>query len=398
MKIIEVSTPAHIKEFLHLPVRLYKNDPNWIRPLDKDIEKVFDRKKNKYFRHGECTRWLLLNDKQEVIGRVASFINKQTASKDNDQPTGGMGFFECINDQAAAFLMFDHCKKWLQEQGMEAMDGPINFGERDEWWGLLVDGFYPPNYGMDYHLSYYQTFFENYGFKVYFKQFTYLRELQGDPNEVLMRRSRRIMNNPDYTFEHLKLKTIEKYTEDFRTIYNNAWGKNYTGVAELNKVQAKAIMLQLKPIIDEEIIFFCYFKGEPIGFYVMIPDLNQIIRHLNGRMDWWGKIKFLWYKYTQGFDKNVGLVFGVVPEHQGKGVESALIMEYKKYAHVPNYRYKTTELKWIGDFNTGMMHLTEDLGCKIHKTHITYRKLFDESKEFKRCPIIKYEKKNKEQT
>ena len=163
MKIIEVKTPPQKREFLMVPVRLYANEPNWIRPLDKDVENVFSPDKNKTFKNGECIRWLLQNEQGETIGRVAAFVNNKTVSKGNDQPTGGMGFFECINNQTAAFLLFDSCKKWLQLKGMEAMDGPINFGSRDRWWGLLVDGYEKePNYQCNYNFPYYKDFFEAY--------------------------------------------------------------------------------------------------------------------------------------------------------------------------------------------------------------------------------------------
>jgi hypothetical protein len=155
MTIKEVKSANDIKDFLMFPVALYKKESNWIRPLDSDIEDIFDEKVNKFFRHGECTRWVSFNDQGQVIGRVAAFINKKTA-KTSEYTTGGMGFFECIDDQVAANLLFDTAKQWLMERGMEAMDGPINFGERDKWWGLLVDGFYEPNYCMPYHMKYYR--------------------------------------------------------------------------------------------------------------------------------------------------------------------------------------------------------------------------------------------------
>ena len=142
MQLIEVKDKQAAKEFLMLPVRLYKNEENYIRPLDKDIDAVFDPKKNKYFDRGQCTRWILLNEKKETIGRVAAFIDYKASEKE-EQPTGGMGFFECIDDQAAAFMLFDKCKEWLTEMSMEAMDGPINFGDRDRWkvqrWKILFD-------------------------------------------------------------------------------------------------------------------------------------------------------------------------------------------------------------------------------------------------------------------
>ena len=139
MQIIEVGESLKLrKEFLEFPSRIYKGNKFWIRPLDNDIEKIFDRTKNPLFDGGGCVRYLALNESGMTIARVAAFVNPNTANQ-NDQPTGGMGFFECIDNQEVAFAMFDKCKAWLQERGMEAMDGPVNFGERDNWWGLHVD-------------------------------------------------------------------------------------------------------------------------------------------------------------------------------------------------------------------------------------------------------------------
>ena len=140
------------REFLEVAVIIYKNDPNFIRPLDKDVNDVFDRKKNKAFRVGECVRWLLKDD-DILIGRIAAFVNKKYKNKGDDQPTGGIGFFECINNQEAADMLFDVAKSWLMQRGMEAMDGPINFGERDRWWGLVTEGFKPPIYLMNYNAA-----------------------------------------------------------------------------------------------------------------------------------------------------------------------------------------------------------------------------------------------------
>ena len=112
MTIIEVADHKNLqREFLLLPVKLYEQDENWIRPLDQDIENIFDPKKNKYFKHGEAIRWILQDESGQTIGRVAAFINHETANKE-DQPTGGMGFFECIEDEPAAFMLFETCKNW----------------------------------------------------------------------------------------------------------------------------------------------------------------------------------------------------------------------------------------------------------------------------------------------
>ena len=146
--LVEVTTPEQAKEFLLLPVELYKGVKYWVRPLDNDIRKVFDKDKNPCFQNGECIRWILKEEQTgKCVGRVAAFVNNKTAHLDK-YTVGQMGFFECIDDREAAFLLFDKCREWLEARGMEAMEGPVNFGERLEWWGLLVEGFdsYPNDF------------------------------------------------------------------------------------------------------------------------------------------------------------------------------------------------------------------------------------------------------------
>ena len=171
MQLIEVKDSQAASDFIRVNVIINKGNPNYIQPLEKDVRDVFDPKKNKTFRHGEVIRWLLKDDSGKLIGRIAAFVNKKYKNKGDEVPVGGVGFFECINDQAAADMLFDVAKHWLIQRKMEAMDGPINFGERDRWWGLLVKGFEPPIYCLNYNPPYYQQLFETYGFRNYFNFF-----------------------------------------------------------------------------------------------------------------------------------------------------------------------------------------------------------------------------------
>lgn len=384
MQIIEVKTANQKKQFLELPVILYKNDSNWVRPLDKDIELVFDTTKNKFFRHGECIRWLLMED-GNVIGRVAAFINNKTAKK-NDQPTGGMGFFECIDNTKAAFLLFDTCKEWLKERGMEAMDGPINFGEREAWWGLLVDGFTPVPYKMNYNHSYYKQLFENYGFKVYFNQLCYSLDPQKKLLDKLYARHAEIKSNSDYRYDHLRKSNLAKYAEDFRIVYNKAWVK-HGGGKELEPKQVLGFFNAMKSIVDETAISYVYYKNEPVACWINVPDINAIFKGFNGKLRMLEKIKFLWHFKTGKIKKLIGIVFGVVPEHHGKGVDSFMIVESANKIQ-KDKKYFDYEIQWVGDFNPKMMSVAESLGTHISRTLITYRYLFDREKEYKRHPIL----------
>ncbi len=388
MKLIEVTDRQTAKDFLLLPIKLYKNEKHWIRPLDKDVENVFSKEKNKYFRNGELVRWILKDSQNEVIGRVAAFINKKTVDKDNDQPTGAMGFFECINDKDAAFMLFDACKNWLAEKGMEAMDGPINFGDRDKWWGLLVKGFdIDPNYNCNYNFPYYLELFQAYGFKTYFEQITFARKVLDPIHPNLKAKADRIFQNPKYTFRHIKLKEIDKYTEYFKEVYNAAWA-SHKGVAGLSSQMAKHLMKQMKPIIDERIMWFGFYEDRPISFFIMLPEVNQIFKHLNGKLDWIGKIKFAWHTWRKTNNKMFGMVFGIIPDYQGKGMEGALIERVRKSVQEDFQRYEDFEMNWIGDFNVRMVHVAEQVGGNRAKIHKTMRYLFDRSKPFKRMPFI----------
>jgi hypothetical protein len=396
MKLVEIKDKHFEKEFINLPIELYKNEPHWIRPLDKDINSVFSPQKNKYFRDGDLIRWILLDKSGKTIGRVAAFINKKTVKKDNDQPTGGMGFFECINDREAAFTLFDACKNWLAERGMEAMDGPINFGDRDKWWGLLVKGFdRDPNYNCNYNFPYYQELYEAYGFQTYFEQLTFARHVMDPLLPKTLEKAERILKNPKYRFGHMKLKEIDKYTEYFMNIYNAAWA-SHKGVPQLNLKLAKHLMKQMKPIIDEKIMWFGFYEEKPIAFFIMLPEVNQIFKHVNGKLDLIGKLKFVYHKWMKTNRKMFGTVFGIVPDHQGKGVDAAIVEATRRLVQGDYKRYDELEMNWIGDFNVRMIHMVEQIGGKPAKVHKTYRYLFDRTKPFKRMPIIGEKRKKDE--
>lgn len=386
MQLVEVRTKAHQKEFVEMAVRLYREEKNWIRPLDKDIEDLFHPETNKLFKSGgKAIRWLLVDDQGQTIGRNAAFVNPKWKEK---QPTGGMGFFECIQDKEAAFLLFDVARDWLKKQGMEAMDGPVNFGERDKWWGLLVDGFSPPNYNMYWNFDYYQSFFEEYGFRVYFRQFTYMRNVRGvvvDPK--IEARAKKISGDKDFVFRYLKGKELwEKFPAYFMTVYNKAWA-GHMGKT-ISEREARLILKNMKPIVDPRLVYFGFYKGEPISFFVSIPEINQVFKYVDGKLDLIGKLKFLWHKVVNPPTKMLGLVFGVVPEFQGKGVESAMATEYRNNVAEKKLSYKTIEMNWIGDFNPKMMRVCEQLNASIYKTHHTYRFLFDREKPFERHKVL----------
>jgi len=386
MKVTIVTNLRDEKEFIEVPIKIYKNDKNWIRPLDKDIKAVFDFNKNKAYRNGEAIRWLIKKN-NITLGRIAAFYNKKKSTQ-NKLFVGGCGFFECINNQKVANILFDTAKKWLKEKGCQSMDGPINFGERDKWWGCLIKGFnIDPNYLQNYGKDYYKNLFENYGFKILFKQFTFLKKIKTPVSDRLAYKAKLALKNPNYNFRMLEKRKINNYILDFMKIYNEAWAK-YPGVNALKLPQAESIFKQLEPIIDEKILWFAYDKKEPIGFFICIPEMNQIFKHVNGKLDIIGKIKTFYHlKIKKSCKKIVGLIFGIVPKHQGKGVDGALIMASSDTIQ-RQLSYIDIELNWIPDFNKAMLRVASQVqdtsDIKPGKIHHTYRYNFDKSIPVKR--------------
>lgn len=387
----EVQTPQQKRAWLDFPKQgLYRAYPNWVCPLDVDIEKVFDPKHNELFEAGEAIRWVVRNEKEEIVGRIAAFYNREKAAIE-EQPTGCCGFYESIDCQEVANLLFDAAREWLKTKGMEAMDGPVNFGQRRDWWGLLVKGFeYQPLYMNPYNPPYYQALFENYGFQNYFNQNSYQWCVgQSEANARIHERGNRLLADPAYHIEPIDTKHMEQAAENFRIIYNKAWAM-FSGVKPMEKEEAQQMLKTMRPIIDPRIIFFAYHNEEPIGFFITIPDLNCLIGKFGGKFGLWQQLRMLWdLKVRKSCHRVFGIIFGITPEYHGKGVESAIMSRYHNFVQSPENDYKSVELAWIGDFNPVMNRMIVNYaGAECHKMHTTYRYLFDRTKEFKRCPRL----------
>jgi GNAT superfamily N-acetyltransferase len=380
LKIVHADSPEE-KDFLQLPVRLYRNVPCWIRPLDSDVLEVFRPATNKMYRSGDCIRWTLYDEKNLCIGRVAAFFDKRLW-KEGKPKIGGMGFFECIDNQQAANLLFEACENWLKEKGLDGMDGPINFGDRDKNWGLLCEGFeLEPNYGMPWTFPYYIKLFENYGFRVFYYQHTYSRPVLRPLREKLLEKYERVKQDANYNFCHYEPSQNERFVKAFTDIYNQAWSK-HSGVAAMQEAHVRALFKKLKPVMDKRLLWFAFYEDRPIAFFLMLPELNQVFKHVNGKLDLIGKLKFLWYRYVQRSPKMFGVIFGVIPDYQGKGLEGAIVVACKKV--VVGAGYREMEMNWIGDFNPKMIHLLETLDSDLVKRHSTNRLYFDRSYPFER--------------
>lgn len=381
MNLIEVADKNTVREFLEVPKILYRNDPNWACPLDMEIENAFNPKKNSSFKHGDAKRWILKDQQGQLAGRIAAFYDKNKAYQ-NAQPTGGIGFFECIHDKAAAFQLFNAAREWLTSQGMQAMDGPVNFGENFVNWGLLVEGFVPQGYGMPYNFPYYKELFESYGFKTYFEQYSYHDVFSKPYPEQMRNFGERFWRKPEYSFRHFEMKNSEKYLREMVIMYNKIWSDFLQNYTPLEFEDLNSIFQDAKAILNEKFIWFGYHNDQPIGFLIVFPDMNQVLRKLkNGRLNFINILKLLYYK-KRAINRGRLLISGVIPEFQRTGVVGGI---YLKIADAMREAgYKEMELSWVGDYNITVNKMYAQFGAEKGKTHITYRCLFDPEAPFER--------------
>lgn len=367
IEIQKVISDKQNKLFLAFPDLVNKNNSHYIRHLDKDVMAVFDTSQNNYFKTGNAARWIVLSE-GEIIGRIAAFYHKEKP----EEPFAGIGFFDSIDDQNVAFTLFDTAIDWLRKEGVKGeIMAPVNFGERDSFWGLLVEGFDAgASYKENFNLPYYKSFFETYGFVKKIEQSTSAITRDTFNFERFSKLASRVFSNPKYTFEFLKHNQAEKFAKDFVAIYNEAW-KIHENYRPLTYDRILEQMKQMAAIAPEELNWFVYADGVPAGFYINVLNINPVFKKSKGRFDLFTKLRFLMNKSK--INKIRGIVFGVIPAYHNLGLEVGMIMKMYEQILTPKYAHiESAELAWVGDFNPKMLSMFESMGAHTVKKHITY--------------------------
>jgi len=257
---------------------------------------------------------------------------------------------------------------------MQAMDGPINFGENDTFWGLLVEGFTHPSYGMNYNPPYYRDFFNRYGFSSLYEQITNHLDINKPFPERFTRIAEWVVKKQGYSFKHFQIKEIDRFAADFIEIYNDAWHdfENFVPITRETIIES---FNKMKAIMDERLIWFAYINDEPASFVIILPDANQIIKPLKGKLGLLEKLRFLYYRW-KGVTRMRAIVMGTKKSYQKHGLESAMFIKLKEYV-LPLKQYEELELSWVGDFNDKMLSIHEATGATFGKKHVTLRKIFN---------------------
>ncbi|MEI7589106.1 MAG: hypothetical protein WCJ68_06395, partial [Chitinophagia bacterium] len=254
----------------------------------------------------------------------------------------------------------------------------------------LVKGFEEePMYGMSFNPPYYESLLTQYGFENFYNQYYYKLNIEDGLPPKFEERYKKFKAKSDYQALHLDKKNLQKFAQDFVTIYNAAWAQHGEAKA-ITYEQIIQLFNSLKAVMDEKVIWFAYYKQEPIAMFINIPDVNQYFKYFNGQLGLWQKLHLLWMKWKKTNTKLTGLAFGVVPKYQALGVDSFLIYSCDLWLHESNI-YKEYEMGWAADWNPKMVNIYKSLGALPSRQMVTYRHVFNaQLTPFERHPMMDY--------
>lgn len=385
MTIIEVQSRRGWKLFHAIPHRIFRDNRVWICPLESDIEKIFNPATNKTYEHGEARLFVLLDDQNKPAGRIAAFIDQERNEQQNF-PTGGIGFFQCIDNQDYAFALFGKAEEYLLAKGVKAIDGPINFGERDKFWGLLIQGFeHPPIYQENYHPPYYRPFFEAWGFRPYEQVLTLKGKISNVPIDRFKALADRVRKRYHLTTSIIEPQHLEKFAADFSQVYNQAF-KQFPYFKPLSSEQILQIFKQAKSIMDPNLICFAYADNQPVGFCALLPEVNPFFKHARGKLNFWTLPGFLWRLKTARPQMAKGIAFGIHPDFQRKGVFPLMVDHM--YIPAVTKKYSDILLATIRGHNKIMIDTCANLGVEPDRVHLAFRKMLDETLPFEPFDFI----------
>ena len=361
------TTKEERRKFLDFPYRHYASDEHWVPPLKMEQKKLIDRNKNPFYEHADIALFLADQD-GEVCGRIAA-IEDRRYNRHHESSTGFFGFFECVDDQSVANLLFRVARDWLSERGLTEVMGPASPSMMDEI-GILIEGFdYDPSFLMPYHKPYYDELITGSGFQ---KEMDLLAFRVNQDTVALdrMYRAEEIVRRrmPQLKIREVDLKRLDEEVKIIRYIYNEAWSDNW-GFIPMSQKELDALAKDLKLILDPKMAHIAELNGEPVAFSVALPDLNQALKHMDGTLFPTGIFKLLWYK--RKIDQVRTALMGVLPKYRGKGIDALLHKEV-----IVNGRedgYYSSELSWVLESNEGMIRVAEKLGARIEKKYRMYK-------------------------
>ncbi len=370
--IVPVRDRTSQTRFIRFPWEIYADDDAWVPPLEADVRALM--KPDHPFQQHADTEFFLALQGDRVVGRVAAAVN-HSYNEFHDTRTGFMGLFECVDDQSVANLLLETAADWLRERDQDRVIGPFNLSTNDELYGpgVLLDSYdTPPVLLMGHNPPYYRTLFETAGWEKAKDLLSYRLKAEAPPDR-LVRGVKRMTDRIDgLEIRHMELKKLDREVELVKEIYNAAWEKNW-GFAPLTDAEIRHLADDLEPIIDERYAVLAEVHGEPVGFALALPDYNQALIHLNGRLFPFGFLKLLWYR--RKIDQVRVFTLGLKPEYRRKGIDALFYLHMFEAGQEAGI--ERAEAGWILEDNWGMRRGMERMGAYVFKTYRVYGRELD---------------------
>ena len=357
--------------FIKLPWEIYRDDPNWVPPLIFDVRNNLNPQKNPFFKHAEVEFFLAEKD-GKLVGRIAAIKNDLHNEFHKDK-AGFFGFFETIDDEDVSDMLLDAACDWCKNKGFDTILGPVNPSTNDEC-GLLIDGFdSSPVFLMTYNPKHYQAKIENFGFEKAKDLYAYdISATVINDSKVMTKLERMaelMKQRSKATFRKVNMKDLISEVRKIEEVYNSAWEDNW-GFVPITTDEFDYLAASLKAVVDPELVMFAEVDGKPAGFSLSLPDFNQVLKKMNGRLLPFGIFKMLLGK--KKINNLRVIIMGVKPEYQKRGIDSIFYLETIKAGNKGGYR--GAEISWVLEDNMPMRMTAEKLGATIYKTYRIFQK------------------------
>ena len=361
-----------IKRFIDFPYRLHARDPLWVPPLRRDVATLLSRTKNPFFEHAEA-EYFIAERGDEVVGRIAAISNR-LHNETHDDRVGFFGFFESVDEQEVTEALFTAAGEWCRSRGHDVLRGPASFSVNDEC-GLLVEGFEsPPTLMMPHNPRYYIRLIERAGFAKAKDLWVYQggsEERYIPVPERLARATELIRQRQGITLRPLNLKDFAGEVARIKELYNSAWQKNW-GFVPMTEHEIDHLAEQFKPVVIPELVPMAEKDGKLIGFGIVLPDLNVVLRsNRSGRL-FPVVLKLLWALKTNRIRRARILLLGVAPAYHGKGVDAMLY--HWIWTRSGERGITWGEAGWILEDNPAMNAGLEKMTFRVYKTYRLYER------------------------
>lgn len=365
VEVIEVDSAKLQNEFILLPFKLYKNNPYWVPPLISERKDFFNQSRNPFYKVAKVKLFLAYRDNR-IVGRIATCVN-YAHNEFHMEQTGFFGFFDVENDYEAASKLLKVAMITLKKEGMDKMRGPANFSTNHEI-GFLIEGFdQPPTVMNPYNPPYLPKFAEKFGLKKVMDLNSYLITKETPMPERQVRVVDKLKKRNKITIRTVDFKKFDQELEVINGIYNRAWEKNW-GFVPMRKAEFEHMAKDLKQIVDPDLVFVAEVNGDPAGFCLAVPDINQVLIKMNGRLFPTGLLKLLWN--TKIRNKITGvrmLTMGIVEGYRKRGIDSIFFVDTYRRGIEKGYHW--AELSWILETNDLMCRAAENMGAVLNKKY-----------------------------